>query len=162
MANENTHFLYPATLYASKIPASITTVLGSCVAVCMWDTINNIGGMNHYMLPFWNGDGLASPKYGNIAIHKLYEKMIALGAEKRFIIAKVFGGGHVLNTKNYNISFDIGRRNIELAELMLDELKVPIIKHSVGGKNGRKIKFNTFTGEVLLKLINQSIPHSTK
>jgi len=159
---ENAHFLYPATLYVSKSPAYITTVLGSCVAVCLWDSVNNIGGMNHYMLPFWNGDGLASPKYGNIAIHKLYEKVTALGAEHRYIIAKIFGGGHVLNTKTNNSTFDIGYRNIELAEKMLDELNVPIVKHSVGGRNGRKIRFNTFTGEVLLKMINQTIPYSAR
>ena len=70
-----THFLYPSTLFASREPFIVNTILGSCVAVCIYDTVLKFGGINHYMLPFWNGQGLASPKFGNIAIHKLLEKI---------------------------------------------------------------------------------------
>ena len=65
------HFLYPGAIYISPEPTLITTILGSCVAICLYDPILQIGGMNHYMLPLWNGQGLASPRYGNIAIEKL-------------------------------------------------------------------------------------------
>ena len=70
------HFLYPSALFASREPYIVNTILGSCVAVCLYDVKLQIGGINHYMLPFWNGQGLASPKFGNIAISKLLEKMI--------------------------------------------------------------------------------------
>lgn len=102
--------------------------------------------MCHYMLPYWNGEGLASPKYGNIAIEKLLEKMHSLGSSKINIVAKVFGGGEVIKTKNPQ--FNIGERNIKLAWEQLKELKIPIVSSSVGGKNGRKIIFYTETGEV--------------
>jgi len=106
------------------------------------------------MLPFWNGQGLASPKYGNIAIERLLEKMIALGCKKSNIRAKVFGGGEVIET---NIAqFKIGQRNIELAMEALDDLKIPIVAKSVGGKLGRKIEFNTETGEVKQKYIEKT------
>ena len=49
--------------------------------VCLYDPVIRVGGINHYMLPLWNGQGLASPKYGNIAIEKLLEKMISLGCQ---------------------------------------------------------------------------------
>ena len=99
------HYLYPSTLYASNELSEVTTVLGSCVAVCLWDNVKRIGGINHYMLPLWNGQGLASPKFGNIAIVKLYERMLELGCNKSNIIAKVFGGGEVIDTQisNFNI-----------------------------------------------------------
>ncbi len=60
---ENTHYLHPGNLFAHRTPHIVTTILGSCVAVCLWDPINNIGGINHYMLPLWNGEGLPVPKY---------------------------------------------------------------------------------------------------
>jgi chemotaxis protein CheD len=105
------------------------------------------------MLPFWNGNGLASPKFGNIAIHKLLEKIIANGSDKRNIIAKVFGGGNVLETNNMN--FMIGDRNINVAMEILKDLGIKIVSQSVGGNNGRKIEFNTFTGEVRQKMIEK-------
>ena len=155
MEQENTHFLYPAALFASKEPHRVSTILGSCVAVCLYDPILQVGGINHYMLPFWNGQGLASPKYGNIAIEKLVEKMLSLGSKKTNIRAKVFGGGEVIDT---NISqFHIGERNIKLAMEMLEELRIPIVAKSVGGKLGRKIEYYTLTGEVKQRDIDRTI-----
>ena len=151
----NTHFLYPAALYASKQPFVVSTILGSCVAVCLIDPVTRIGGINHFMLPLWNGQGLASPKYGNIAIEKLLEKMIFLGCQKTNIKAKVFGGGEVIETQIQQ--FNIGARNIKLALDMLDEMGIPVVGQSVGGKLGRKIIFQTDTGEVRQKYIQKQI-----
>ena len=146
MDNLDSHFLYPAAIFASDKPFIVHTILGSCVGVCFWDSKLKIGGMCHYMLPYWNGEGLASPKYGNIAIEKLLEKMYSFGCQKKSIMAKVFGGGEVIQTKNPQ--FHIGQRNIELAWEQLKEFKITVVSSSVGGKNGRKIIFNTETGEV--------------
>jgi len=148
-----THFLYPAALFAHDEPYLVDTILGSCVAVCLYDSQKKIGGINHFMLPFWNGNGLASPKYGNIAIQKLIDKMIELGATHSNIQAKIFGGGEVVETKT-NL-FRIGERNIEMAISSLKEHKIRITGQSVGGKNGRKIRFNTETGVVLMKIIKK-------
>ena len=150
----NTYFLYPAALYATKEPTIINTILGSCVAICVWDKVLKTGGMNHYMLPFWNGQGLASPKYGNIAIEKLIQKMANMGSHKRSLITKVFGGGEVILVNSS--TFNIGLRNIEIAFSSIQDYKLPIIAKSVGGKLGRKIQFNTLTGEVKMKYIQKS------
>ena len=69
-------------LFANITPTVVTTILGSCVSVCFSDPVMKMGGINHYMLPYWNGQGLASPKFGNIAIEKLLEKMISMGVIK--------------------------------------------------------------------------------
>ena len=112
------------------------------------------GGMNHFMLPYWNGNGLASPKYGNIAIPKIIENMVNLGSSKRNLQAKVFGGGEVIESaKNL---FNIGARNIEVAFNLLEEQKIPIISSSVGGKYGRKILFDTESGQIKQKYIPKS------
>jgi chemotaxis protein CheD len=155
MENLPVHFLYPAELFVSKTPHQINTILGSCVAVCLFDPVLHIGGINHFMLPYWNGQGLASPKYGNIAIEKLLDKMLALGSNKNNLKAKIFGGGEVIETQI--VQFHIGARNIEVAKLLLDEKKIPIVSSSVGGKLGRKIEFVTSTGEVRQKYVQKTL-----
>jgi len=150
----NTYYLYPAALFAEPDPYLVDTILGSCVAVCLYDPIKKIGGINHFMLPFWNGTGLASPKYGNIAIQKLVDKMLLMGSSRVNIQAKIFGGGEVVETKTN--MFKIGERNIEVAQNMLKELNIKITGKSVGGKLGRKIRFNTETGVVLMKFIQKN------
>lgn len=149
------HYLYPASLFADKEPHVVTTILGSCVAVCLYDQELKQGGINHYMLPLWNGQGLASPRYGNIAIERLIERMVALGSKKDNLKAKLFGGGEVLET-NLD-SFHIGQRNIAIAMELLAEHGIPVVAKSVGGKQGRKIEYNTATGEVRHKFIQKSL-----
>ncbi|OYT17008.1 MAG: chemotaxis response regulator protein-glutamate methylesterase [Bacteroidetes bacterium 4572_77] len=107
-------FIYPGKLSASRIPYHFSTILGSCIAVCLWDTEKKIGGMNHYMLPFWNGEGLSSPKYGNIAIEKLIRKMLLLGCNKKDLKAKIFGGASVINSSQG--LYNIGERNIQIVD----------------------------------------------
>ena len=152
MTEQKKYYLLPSQIFASSEDYKITTVLGSCVAICLWDKVNKIGGMNHYMLPHWNGNGLASPKYGSIAIEKLIKKMLEQGSSLKYLEAKVFGGGEVLGTES--TMFNIGKRNVELAEDVLREFKINIIAKSVGGVNGRKILFCTKTGTVRQKYVN--------
>ena len=153
MTEPSTHFLYPSALFASREPYIVNTILGSCVAVCIYDNVLKCGGINHYMLPFWNGQGLASPKFGNIAINKLLEKMLSMGCLHKNLIAKVFGGGNIIEATT--AQFMIGDRNIVVAKDMLKELKIQIVSQSVGGNQGRKIQFNTSTGEVKQRIIEK-------
>jgi chemotaxis protein CheD len=142
------HYLYPGTLFAHRSPHVVTTVLGSCVSVCLWDASVRVGGINHYLLPLWNGDGLPTPKYGNIAIVKLIEKVQTLGAGSR-LVAKVFGGASMWEKTDGLLA--IGQRNIELAIELLEQHRIPIVSKDVGGPVGRKIIFHTDDGSVLLK-----------
>ncbi len=153
MNHNSTYFLHPATIFAGTNSCEISTILGSCVSVCLWDCVLEIGGINHFLLPLWNGKGLASPKYGNIAIEKLIEKMLDLGANKKNLKAKIFGGADVLHT-NLN-QFNIGARNIELAREILKDKKITIVSSSVGGNLGRKILFHTKTGVIKQKYIQK-------
>jgi chemotaxis protein CheD len=142
------HYLYPSALFAEPEPYIIDTVLGSCVAVCLYDQKLRRGGINHYMLPFWNGEGLASPKFGNIAIEKLLERMIRQGSKKNDLVAKVFGGANQMNA-----TINIGARNIQIAEEMLAGLNIRIISKSMGGTVGRKMSFNSESGEILMRFL---------
>lgn len=144
----NRHFLFPGTIFADPREFQISTVLGSCVAVCLWDAITLRGGMNHYMLPLWNGEGLATPRYGSIAMDKLFSRMLAIGCRREHLVAKVFGGANVMT--NGNGLYMIGDRNVMLAFQMLEDLKIPVKASDVGGTVGRKIVMNTATGIVLV------------
>ncbi len=148
------HFLYPSSLFVSKDPYLVKTILGSCVSICLIDKRLKIGGINHFMLPNWNGNDLASPKYGNIAIDKLVDKMKYHGSRLEDIQAKIFGGGDLLGSTKEN-SIMIGERNIRVARMMLEEIGIPIIASSTGGKKGRKILFFTDTGEVRHKFLEK-------
>jgi chemotaxis protein CheD len=152
MENGN-HFLYPAAIFFSEKPYLIHTILGSCVSLCLYDPVLRIGGMNHFMLPLWNGQGLASPRYGNIAIEKLVEKLLVTGSHKFNLKAKIFGGAEVISTNASQ--FHIGKRNVQIARQLLEEQSIPIISSSTGGKLGRKIIFHTQTGEVIQRFIGK-------
>ena len=142
------HFLYPGTIYSEAPACLISTVLGSCVAVCLWDKIALRGGMNHIMLPLWNGEGLATPKYGNIAMDKLLSKVMAMGCRREHLVAKVFGGANLSGTGLE--LFMIGERNLTLVFQMLEDYGIAVVAKDVGGRVGRKVIMNTETGVVLV------------
>jgi len=129
----------------------VFTILGSCVAVVLWDEGTKIGGVNHFLLPYWNNKGLPDVRYGDIAITELHDKVILAGAVKRRIVAKVYGGGSML--KLDKMVFNVGQRNIEVAKLKLTELNVPIVEEITGDNFGRKILFNPFDGKVKVDII---------
>lgn len=143
------YYLLPGGIKFSTRPTEVTTLLGSCVAVCLWDSKLKQGGINHYMMPFWNGEGLPSPKYGNIAIEKLIKSLTSMGSQNKDIVAKVFGGAAVLNSSE--TVFNIGERNIDIQERMLEQAGIKVVAKSLGGEKGRKLIFNTSTG--LVKMI---------
>lgn len=135
-------------LYVTNEPMEIMTVLGSCIAVCLWDKQHSVAGMNHYLLPLWNGVGFKSLKYGNISIHKLLDEMLLKGAKKQNIVAKIFGGASI------NIKGDapsIGAQNISIAERTLSDLNIQIVARDVGGDKGRKVIISSIDGSVYVK-----------
>lgn len=145
------YFLFPSTLFFNKGPHRVQTILGSCVAICLYDERLKWGGINHYMLPWWNGKGVPSPKYGDVAIEQLVEKMISMGSQKKDLIAKIFGGAsqHSLGTGG----MQIGLRNAAIAESLLLAYGIKIVSKNIGGTQGRKIVFHTHTGQVFMKYL---------
>jgi chemotaxis protein CheD len=139
--------LQPCALIACREELEISTLLGSCISVCLWDSRLGFGGMNHYMLPRWNGEGHPTPKYGDIAIEKLIMELMMLGCRKERLVAKCFGGAKVIEDPTDRMQ--IGARNIALAEELLGTHGIPLIARKVGGPLGFKITFNTKTGLVL-------------
>jgi chemotaxis protein CheD len=150
------HFMHPCTLFVHREEHWVSTILGTCISVCLWDPCLALGGINHYMLPLWNGEGLATPKYGNIAIELLLEKMLALGSRQERLTAKIYGGSRVIAGDAAPIS--IGDRNAALAREILSSYGIPIAAAETGGALGMKIQFNTRTGIVLFARLPKNTP----
>lgn len=146
------HFLHPCMVFAHREEHWVSTVLGSCVAVTLFDAQASLGGLNHFMLPLWNGEGLPTPKYGNVAMEKLLERVLALGARKERLVAQIFGGACVLGERRG--PFEIGSRNLMVAREILQRHAIPVMASNVGGQSGLRLRFNTRTGAVFAERLN--------
>ncbi len=139
----------PGYIFASLEPHLIHTVLGSCVAVCLWDSFRYFGGMNHYIYST-SLDGERNGKYGDVAIPYLIELMLQLGSKKSDLKAHIIGGG-----ENKHIRSSIGSDNATLAEKMIKKYQIEIMTIDVCGQFGRKIIFNSRSGEILIYRIDE-------
>lgn len=150
-----TYYLYPGDIFAHKEPHRVTTILGSCVSVCLFDPFLSIGAINHFMLPVWDGKGLAMPKYGNIAIMKVIEKMELLGSKRQSMVAKLFGGASLSYGSGPG---SVGSKNIILAKDMLSDEGVRVVASDLGGSRGRRLLYYTSTGRVRVRHIKETMP----
>ena len=147
-------FIQVGEIHVGVKPTEIVTVLGSCVAVCLYDPTEQISGMNHYLVPLWNGNGLQSPKYGNISIPRLIENMQNVGCNIRHLQAKLFGGANINNTQLENMM--IGKKNIIIAKEILAEHGIPVVAEDTGGNRGRRIMMKSDTGKVQMRYAGES------
>ncbi|MGE5499414.1 MAG: chemotaxis protein CheD [Syntrophothermus sp.] len=142
--------------YASRRPVTLHTTLGSCVAVCLYDKEKRIGGMNHILLP-GSADLRSfneSARYGINSMELLINKMISQGAEKRKLVAKVFGGAHIM--PEFQMDDSIGRKNIEFVKQFLEVERIRILAQHTGGIFTRTIYYHTDTAEVFMKKLKSS------
>jgi chemotaxis protein CheD len=146
-------YLHAGQVVASAEPKVVMTILGSCVAVCIWDPVTGIGGMNHFVLPECAAT-LRSDRFGNIAIQSLLRRLEALGCRRRSLQAKVFGGARVLGRSD-RARVDLGQTNVELALRVLATEKTPVVASDVGGDRGRKLIFRTADGAAWVKRIER-------
>jgi chemotaxis protein CheD len=147
-----TVYLHPGQLFVAAGPAAVTTILGSCVAVCVWDVTLGIGGINHYLLPAGLRTTPTGTRYGNVAIEKLLEKLARAGTRVPNLRAKVFGGACVLDAMRGKENH-LGDKNVEIARKALAEADIPVVASDVGGTRGRKLIFHPHDGSAKVKLL---------
>lgn len=141
------NYLLPGFYIATDESMLISTVLGSCVAVALYDREKKIAGLCHYLLArVADSDSGSIARYGDQAIPMLLDEMISLGANPRSIIAKVYGGASVLG--NVSIGMAIGIKNISIAHEFLSTMNIPIVKEDTGGNRGRKLLLSTDTFDI--------------
>ena len=143
--------LKPTELYVSKSEETLTTVLGSCVAVCLWDPETRITGMNHFVLSRRKDSASGFPekeegRFGEDAMPALLEQIERAGAPRFRLTVKLFGGAMIINKDCKNNC--VGEENIKVARSFLSQRGMPIAAEDVGGTVGRRIHFDARTGRV--------------
>ncbi len=150
--------LYPGDYFSTSAENElISTVLGSCIAITLFDASVRIGGMNHFMLVSSSSDNELEEKsgrFGEYAVELLLNDMIKKGAQKKRISAKVFGGSNIFNMPGSNAR--VGAQNIFFAFDYLEREKIPVRASDVGGNYSRKIYFDPKTAKVWLKHIKKN------
>jgi chemotaxis protein CheD len=142
-------YLYPGDWLASADALVVSTVLGSCVAVCLWDHETRSGGLNHFVLPYASREDGAPCRFGPSAMELLLEKVLALGCERRNLTARMFGGASQFAPSSERVP--IGAQNVAVATRFLEEAGIPLVESQVGGTRGRRVVFSIATGDVAVK-----------
>lgn len=141
--------LDPGEFYASSAPVTISTLLGSCVAACLYDPVNKVIGMNHFMLShrrYSKGVPMTRTEAGRYGVHSmelLINEMFRQGAEKRYLKAKAFGGSMIIGSDPDASNFrSVGEVNSMFIREFLTCEQIPLIAENFGGKEGRVIHFS--------------------
>jgi len=151
-------YLFPGELYLAREPAVIRTILGSCVGVTFWSAKLGIGALCHSLLPRYPGNAAAGfshtagHRYVDFSIRDLARRFDELGALRKEVEVKLFGGADVLVVSNPGSSRPtVGKMNCETAVEIVRAEGFDLIASSLGGTSGLNLKFNTKTGEVLVR-----------
>lgn len=141
-------FLAPGQLVVHRGPIRVKTIVGSCVAVCLWDVKRRAGGVNHYLLAQPTARDTPDNRFGTVAISTLVEKMIQAGVAACDLRAAVIGGGHPVRSMKPGI---VGDDNTRVALDTLRQRTIRIVRQETGGDHGRKLLFNTLSGELIVR-----------
>lgn len=140
-------FLRPGQFYASRRPVMTETLVGSCVTVCLYNAREGFGAMNHFLRD--RPRDASDPEvgtYGTSATRQIVNAMLKIDSEPRHYQASIFGGAAVLKTPNADGS--IGQGNVAAALEVLKAAGIRVVRQEVGGTRGRRVRFNTQTGEI--------------
>jgi len=147
-----------AELNVVSCPNALTTLgLGSCIGLCLYDSVAKIAGMIHIMLPYsTNGVGECNPaKYADTGIPLLINWMERKGAVKNRLTAKMAGGAQMFAFNSNNDIIQIGKKNIIATKEYLEKMNIRIVAEDTGGNCGRTIEFYSNDGSLLIKTIGQ-------
>lgn len=127
--------------------------------MCLFDPVKRARGMNHFMLPRGVGSSGADAdetRFGVHAMDCLIGAMMKLGADRRRLVAKFFGGAHVLNMKESAAA--VPQQSIAFIREFLQAEGFPILAEDVGGYHPRHVRFYTHTARALVKRVDG--PHA--
>ncbi|MBN2447852.1 MAG: chemotaxis protein CheD [Phycisphaerae bacterium] len=152
-------FLRPGELGVFAGGQRVKTILGSCVAVCLWDRRRRLGGINHFLLPRPEDHDRSSMRYGTVACTQLIQRMYARGARPENLTAAVVGGGAPIRGRRRMASERIGDANTRVALMILAEHGISVQRQVTGGDHGRKLLFGTGDGTLHVRTLLHSHNH---
>ena len=135
-------YVHPGRLAVTKNGESFVTVVGSGIAICLWDPMRGAGGMAHFLLPE-AGSAPPAPRYGDIAMRSLVSEIEKAGAHRPALRARVYGGSAPPIDA---ASGHIGDRNVAAALGFLRTHGIPLVERDIGGAGGRKVQFSPKDG----------------
>lgn len=142
-------FVIQGTYFVSAHPeATLSTVLGSCISVCLHDPAIRLGGMNHFLLAAGRGEDSGHIRFGVNAMEKLINEMLKAGASRVRLQAKLFGGARM----SANLA-DIGSANAAFAESFLQDEGIPVLSKSTGGNSARRLVYTPSTGNAKMLFV---------
>ncbi|MDE6388626.1 MAG: chemotaxis protein CheD [Lachnospiraceae bacterium] len=147
-----------ADLNVCVSPDSITTLgLGSCVGIAVRDPVTKIGGLAHIMLPDSTSIRINSniPKFADTGIEELIKQVVARGANRGRLVAKIAGGAQMFAFQSTNDMVRVGERNVAATKKKLAELKIPIIAQDTGKNYGRTVIFYPETGDFVIRAVGK-------
>lgn len=131
----------------------LSTVLGSCVAMCLRDPVAGVGGMNHFLLPDGAGRGTdAGRRYGAYLMEVLINDVLKAGGRRERLEAKLFGGGRMFDSLT-----DVGMANADFAERFLADEGIPVVGSSLRGAGGRRLHYWPVTGRALQRGVQDAV-----
>jgi chemotaxis protein CheD len=143
------HFIQIAELKVASSSDMLKTVVGSCIALCLWDRESGTGGMVHIMLPSHgrSRDGLKS-KYADTAVNALLDEMEKKGSLKRNLVASIVGGASIFGRPGKAAVPSVGMLNYESVRGQLREQTIPVRLEEIGGPSGRRVVLDCSNGLV--------------
>ena len=147
-----------ADLNVCVSPDSITTLgLGSCVGIAVRDPVTKIGGLAHIMLPDSTSIRINSniPKFADTGIEELIKQVVAKGANRGRLVAKIAGGAQMFAFQSTNDMVRVGERNVAATKKKLAEVKIPIIAQDTGKNYGRTVIFYPETGDFVIRAVGK-------
>lgn len=145
-------YLHPGHSIVAATPTLVTTILGSCVSVCLYDEACGLGAITHYLLPKPLASGGDAARFGTTAIPQVIEDLKRRGAKS--LTAKVFGGS-AMNSALAATGRDLGTQNAAVAMQILAEHRIPVAAIDTGGASGRKLLFQTDDGTAWVKYVEK-------
>ena len=130
----------------------LTTVLGSCIACCLFDPTNHVGGMNHFLLAEPKGGRGVDEHYGAYLMEVLINEMLAYGANRKAMRAHLYGGANMHSGMSR-----IGSANAAFAVSFLEQEQIPLVRSSLGGMQARRVDFRPARGQARFRLVDDSV-----
>jgi len=137
----------------------VTLGLGSCVAIMLYDPQARAGAMAHVLLPSKSlaRDHRNAAKFPETAVPMLVERLSALGADPRRLVAKLAGGASMFAALMTPGTIQMGERNVVAARSALRTAAIPIIAEAVGGDRGRTVRFHLDDGQVEIRVVGSDV-----
>jgi chemotaxis protein methyltransferase CheR len=142
-------------VFASREPMIVRTLLGSCVSSALYDPEARVGGLNHFLLPDGEGDddGDRGARYGVHAMELLINELMKLGAARHRLVAKIFGGAHVMP----GMSRAVPDENVQFVQAFLQREAIPVVGQRIAGTSALEVCFETTTGRAKVRALS-SVP----